>query len=34
VRRVALNRPLPDDVDTWDDYVEVCRGFGFTPAAS
>jgi molybdenum cofactor cytidylyltransferase len=34
VRRVAVDRPLPADVDTWDDYLEVCRAFGFTPAAS
>lgn len=32
VRRVAVDRPLPPDVDTWDDYVEVCRAFGVTPA--
>jgi molybdenum cofactor cytidylyltransferase len=32
VRRVAVDRPLPRDVDTWDDYVEVCRAFGVTPA--
>ena len=32
VRRVPIDRPLPADVDTWDDYLEVCRTFGFTPA--
>jgi molybdenum cofactor cytidylyltransferase len=32
VRRVPVDRPLPRDVDTWEDYVEVCRAFGFTPA--
>ena len=31
VRRVAVDRPLPADVDTWDDYAEVCRSFGVTP---
>jgi molybdenum cofactor cytidylyltransferase len=32
VRRVPVDRPLPADVDTEDDYLEVCRAFGFTPA--
>ena len=32
VRRVPVGRPLPADVDTWDDYVGVCRTFGVTPA--
>jgi len=32
VRRVPVDRPLPADVDTWDDYLEVCRTFGFEPA--
>jgi molybdenum cofactor cytidylyltransferase len=32
VRRVPVDRPLPLDVDTWDDYLDVCRAFGFTPA--
>jgi len=32
VRRVGVDKPLPADVDTWDDYREVCRTFGFTPA--
>ncbi|MDP9453808.1 MAG: nucleotidyltransferase family protein [Actinomycetota bacterium] len=31
VARVAIDRPLPLDVDTWDDYQEVCRQFGFAP---
>lgn len=32
VRRVPVDRPLPADVDTSEDYLEVCRTFGFTPA--
>lgn len=32
VRRIAVDRPLPADVDTWQDYVEVCRALGFSPA--
>ena len=32
VRRIPVDRPLPADVDTWDDYLDVCRTFGFTPA--
>jgi molybdenum cofactor cytidylyltransferase len=32
VRRVPVDRPLPADIDTWDDYLDVCRTFGFTPA--
>jgi len=30
-RRVVVDRPLPRDVDTWDDYVEVCNALGVTP---
>jgi molybdenum cofactor cytidylyltransferase len=33
VRRIPIDRPLPLDVNTWDDYLEVCRAFGFAPAA-
>lgn len=33
VRRVPVDRPLPLDVDTWDDYREVCRRFGVPAAA-
>jgi molybdenum cofactor cytidylyltransferase len=33
VRRVPVDRPLPADVDTWEDYLEVCRTFGDTPKA-
>jgi len=29
--RVVVDRPLPRDVDTWDDYVEVCRSLGVVP---
>ena len=32
VSRVPIDRPLPLDVDTWDDYQEVCRRFGFAPS--
>ncbi len=32
VRRVPIARPVPADVDTWDDYVDACRTFGVTPA--
>jgi molybdenum cofactor cytidylyltransferase len=28
VRRIPVPRPLPHDIDTWPDYVEVCRRFG------
>jgi len=31
VRHVPVDRPLPADVDTWDDYLAVCRTFGFEP---
>ncbi len=30
-RRVVVDRLLPHDVDTWDDYVEVCNTLGVTP---
>lgn len=32
VRRVPIDRPLPVDVDTWDDYADACARFGH-PAA-
>jgi molybdenum cofactor cytidylyltransferase len=28
VRRIRVERPLPRDIDTWVDYLEVCRQFG------
>lgn len=28
VRRISVDRPLPRDVDTWDDYEAVCAAFG------
>lgn len=31
VRRIEVDRTLPLDVDTWEDYVEVCRAFGVQP---
>ncbi|MDX6275864.1 MAG: molybdenum cofactor cytidylyltransferase, partial [Frankiales bacterium] len=31
VRRVAVDRPLPPDIDTWDDYVDALAGL--VPAA-
>jgi molybdenum cofactor cytidylyltransferase len=34
VARVTVDRRLPRDVDTWDDYVAVCRTFGFAPEAA
>lgn len=32
VARLAVDRPLPRDIDTWDDYNTVCAAFGFSPA--
>jgi molybdenum cofactor cytidylyltransferase len=32
VARLGLDRPLPDDVDTWHDYVAACERLGLTPA--
>ncbi len=29
--RIGIDRPLPLDVDTWDDYVEVCNTLGVAP---
>jgi molybdenum cofactor cytidylyltransferase len=34
VARIAIDAPLPRDVDTWDDYAAVCRTFGFEPEAA
>ncbi len=34
LRRIAIDSELPPDVDTWDDYREVCADFGFTPPAN
>lgn len=28
VRRIAVDRPLPRDIDTWDDYRAVCGDLG------
>ncbi len=34
VARVKVDRPLPRDIDTWDDYNAVCKVFGFPPVES
>lgn len=34
VRPLPMDTPLPLDVDTWDDYAEVCRSLGLAPAAA
>ena len=31
LRRIAIDSDLPTDVDTWDDYLQMCSEFGFTP---
>jgi molybdenum cofactor cytidylyltransferase len=31
VRRIAIDEPLPPDVDTWDDYLEICGQLGVAP---
>jgi molybdenum cofactor cytidylyltransferase len=31
VRRIAIDEARPPDVDTWDDYLEVCRALGVRP---
>jgi molybdenum cofactor cytidylyltransferase len=31
VRRIPVDADLPTDVDTWDDYLAVCKRFGFEP---
>ncbi|WP_067069661.1 nucleotidyltransferase family protein [Carbonactinospora thermoautotrophica] len=28
LQRFAVDRPLPRDIDTWEDYVEVCAALG------
>jgi molybdenum cofactor cytidylyltransferase len=33
VRKVSIPRPLPGDVDTWEDYEAVCRRLGVAPGA-
>ncbi|MDQ3898312.1 MAG: nucleotidyltransferase family protein [Actinomycetota bacterium] len=30
VRRIPVDRPLPADVDTWDDYEAACAALGFS----
>lgn len=34
VVRIAVDRPLPLDVDTWEDYRAVCTNLGLSPATS
>jgi molybdenum cofactor cytidylyltransferase len=34
VRRIPVDEDLPRDVDTWDDYLAVCKKFGFQPEAA
>jgi molybdenum cofactor cytidylyltransferase len=34
VVRIPVARPRPRDVDTWADYLEVCRAFGVRPAGA
>jgi molybdenum cofactor cytidylyltransferase len=33
VARIAVDRDLPRDIDTWDDYDAVCEMFGFASGA-
>jgi molybdenum cofactor cytidylyltransferase len=33
LRRVAVDADLPQDVDTWSDYLAVCSAFDFSPPA-
>jgi molybdenum cofactor cytidylyltransferase len=33
VRRIRIQRPVPPDINTWDDYVEVCRQVGLSSRA-
>jgi molybdenum cofactor cytidylyltransferase len=33
VRRIHIPRPVPRDIDTWEDYVEVCRQLGLSSRA-
>ena len=34
VARISVDRRLPRDVDTWDDYLAACHAFGFEPEAA
>jgi molybdenum cofactor cytidylyltransferase len=34
VARIPVDRALPLDVDTWDDYLEVCSRLGVAPASN
>lgn len=34
VRHVAVDRPLPVDVDTWDDYLAACEDLGVDPVTA
>jgi molybdenum cofactor cytidylyltransferase len=31
IARITVDAPLPADIDTWDDYLAVCRGMGIAP---
>lgn len=31
-RKIRVPQMKPDDIDTWDDYVDVCDAFGVAPA--
>jgi hypothetical protein len=31
MRRIPVDSEIPGDVDTWDDYLAVCKKFGFEP---
>ena len=31
VARIPVDRSLPPDIDTWQDYEDVCVAFGFEP---
>jgi molybdenum cofactor cytidylyltransferase len=31
VRRIPVDEPCPPDLDTWDDYLELCRELGASP---
>jgi molybdenum cofactor cytidylyltransferase len=31
VARIGIDRSVPRDIDTWDDYIAVCEHFGFEP---
>jgi CTP:molybdopterin cytidylyltransferase MocA len=34
VKKLPIGRPLPSDVDTWEDYEAVLRDVGLAPAAT